>query len=105
MPRRTAEAARSPACGYAGTVEPFIAPKAGWHQIGNPAGPQEDTQVVKVTFDTVPAGTCCVCGSADVSYRNYLDQPFCWSCASPPYRMPWKRRFALAARALCGRWP
>jgi hypothetical protein len=51
------------------------------------------------------AEACCVCGSPDVVYRNYLDQPFCRPCADPPYRMPWKRRLSLAARALHGRWP
>ena len=25
---------------------------------------------------------CCVCGSPDVVYRNYLDQPFCCGCAA-----------------------
>ncbi|MFC1410470.1 hypothetical protein ACEZCY_14520 [Streptacidiphilus sp. N1-12] len=24
---------------------------------------------------------CCMCGSADVRYRNYREQPFCWPCA------------------------
>ena len=47
--------------------------------------------------------TCCECGSPDVSYHNYLEQPFCWPCANPPYRMPWKRRLSLAARALRGK--
>ena len=25
--------------------------------------------------------TCCECGSPDVTYRNYREQPFCWPCA------------------------
>lgn len=29
---------------------------------------------------TEPA-RCCMCGSADVRYRNYREQPFCWPCA------------------------
>lgn len=28
-----------------------------------------------------PADQCCVCGSPDVTYRNYREQPFCWPCA------------------------
>jgi hypothetical protein len=24
---------------------------------------------------------CCVCGSPDVAYHNYREQPFCWPCA------------------------
>lgn len=24
---------------------------------------------------------CCVCGSPEVAYRNYREQPFCWPCA------------------------
>ncbi|WP_329126160.1 hypothetical protein [Streptomyces sp. NBC_01353] len=28
-----------------------------------------------------PAEKCCECGSADVRYHNYRDQPFCWPCA------------------------
>lgn len=28
-----------------------------------------------------PDTRCCVCGSADVTYRNYRDQPFCDPCA------------------------
>jgi hypothetical protein len=28
-----------------------------------------------------PAEQCCVCGSPDVTYHNYQDQPFCWPCA------------------------
>jgi len=27
------------------------------------------------------AGRCCVCGSAEVVYRNYLEKPFCGPCA------------------------
>jgi hypothetical protein len=27
------------------------------------------------------AERCCVCGSADVGYHNYREQPFCWPCA------------------------
>jgi hypothetical protein len=51
------------------------------------------------------AETCCVCGSPGVTYHNYQDKPFCGPCADPPYRMPWKRRLALAVRALRGEWP
>ncbi|MFD3336121.1 hypothetical protein ACFWV1_26260 [Streptomyces sp. NPDC058700] len=28
-----------------------------------------------------PAEKCCVCGSPDVTYHNYREQPFCWPCA------------------------
>ncbi|MFI0929683.1 hypothetical protein ACH4TP_38030 [Streptomyces sp. NPDC021012] len=31
---------------------------------------------------TQPADKCCVCGSPDVTYRNYREQPFCWPCAN-----------------------
>jgi hypothetical protein len=24
---------------------------------------------------------CCMCGSIEVRYRNYREQPFCWPCA------------------------
>jgi hypothetical protein len=29
---------------------------------------------------------CCCCGSPDVGYHNFRDQPFCWPCAdgTPP---------------------
>ena len=30
---------------------------------------------------TAETARCCMCGSADVRYRNYLEQPFCWPCA------------------------
>ncbi|MFE0699143.1 hypothetical protein [Streptomyces sp. NPDC058872] len=29
-----------------------------------------------------PAEQCCVCGSPDVTYHNYREQPFCWPCAN-----------------------
>ncbi|MDT9688172.1 hypothetical protein Q5762_07350 [Streptomyces sp. P9(2023)] len=28
-----------------------------------------------------PAEQCCECGSSDVRYHNYREQPFCWPCA------------------------
>lgn len=28
------------------------------------------------------AETCCICGSPGVTYRNYLEQPFCGPCAN-----------------------
>jgi hypothetical protein len=31
--------------------------------------------------DVLTAPVCCVCGSADVAYHNYRNQPFCWPCA------------------------
>ncbi|WP_327376222.1 hypothetical protein OG393_21085 [Streptomyces sp. NBC_01216] len=30
---------------------------------------------------TQPAEQCCVCGSPNVTYHNYSQQPFCWPCA------------------------
>ena len=91
-------------------VSEWTAPKSGWYACGvratDDAG--KSVTVQSITLGTVPGGfslpeKCCVCGSADVSYHNYLEQPFCWPCASPPYRMPWKRRLSLAARALRGK--
>lgn len=38
-----------------------------------------------MTGTSAPAAeVCCVCGSPDVSYHNYLEQPFCWPCANGP---------------------
>jgi hypothetical protein len=93
-------------------VSEWTAPKSGWYAFGISATGQsgEPVDVQSITFDSVPGGfslpeTCCVCGSADVTYHNYRDQPFCPACTDPPYRMPWKRRLSLAARAVRGRWP
>lgn len=41
---------------------------------------------------------CCVCGSADVGYHNYLEQPFCWPCANGP-RASLRVRLRLAWKA------
>jgi hypothetical protein len=55
------------------------------------------------------ASTCCRCGSAEVVYRNYRDQPFCCPCAeccpSPAddraerYRLAWQSARGRAASA------
>lgn len=34
-----------------------------------------------IARDLPPVERCCVCGSAEVGYHNYRDQPFCWPCA------------------------
>jgi len=90
----------------------FTAPKSGWYTYGisaiDPSGESADIQ--GITFDSVPGAfslpeTCCVCGSPDIAYHNYRDLLFCQRCADPPYRTPWKRRLALAIKALRGIWP
>ena len=45
---------------------------------------------------------CCKCGSANVTYRNYKNLPFCWRCADPKYRVPWRKRIEYAIKALRG---
>ena len=40
---------------------------------GTPYGPQPSM--------VIPDERCCICGSTDVDYRNYLGQPWCWPCA------------------------
>jgi hypothetical protein len=59
------------------TREPGHPPDVHKQQIGLgvlrwACGPEDDAR---------PAEVCCVCGSADVRYHNYREQPFCWPCA------------------------
>lgn len=47
--------------------------------------PVHDNRPAMTATDETPAQpiteVCCVCGSTDVGYHNYRDQPFCWPCA------------------------
>lgn len=48
-------------------------------------------KVLAVTGDELAvaaAPACCVCGSPDVTYRNYRDQPFCAACADSGTPIP-----------------
>lgn len=46
--------------------------------------PVVDTQTTPDDAPTTPPGgpRCAVCGSPEVRYRNYREQPFCWPCAN-----------------------
>jgi hypothetical protein len=50
-------------------------------------GPEGETWATVVA--AVGDGPRCVsCGSAEVRYRNYLEQPFCWPCANGEQQAP-----------------
>jgi hypothetical protein len=41
----------------------------------------DDAAEQPIPYSLVEPARCCMCGSTDVRYRNYREQPFCWPCA------------------------
>lgn len=63
-------------------ADPYGAPC--WCGAGVPAVRIGQAPELRALPPAAAVERCCVCGSPEISYRNYQERPFCLACADPP---------------------